>query len=103
MFGNTFRCCDGIFTVSDHSLFKHLSQLVTCEGPDAFIEPSCCAALEGPSFLKKLAQSSTDDSDTVAWCQDLLDNAVHVIWATGGSLVPDVERREMIKRGSNLI
>ena len=60
----------GIFTVEDYRLYDLMRQLTDTEG--IFIEPSACAALHAPDVLPK--------------------NGTHILWATGGSLVPEEER-----------
>ena len=90
--------CGGIYTVDDESLFTRLAQLVECEGEAAFIEPSCCAALEGPRHLVWVRDHGRVASERQA-CARMLDGAVHVIWATGGSLVPEEERQRFLERG----
>jgi D-serine dehydratase len=90
--------CDGIFTVEDDDLFRRLVQLVDAEGVEHFIEPSCCAALEGPRHLQWAAENGRTQEER-DWCASLLENSVHVIWATGGALVPEVERVKFIERG----
>ena len=94
--------CDGIYTVNDDSLFINLIQLVELEGEDSFIEPSCCAALEGPIHLVRLAKNGKTE-EVKELCKDLLHNTVHVIWATGGSLVPQEEREMYLQRGKDIL
>ena len=60
----------GIFTVEDYRLYDLMRQLTDTEG--IFIEPSACAALHALDVLPK--------------------NGTHILWATGGSLVPEAER-----------
>lgn len=73
----------GAYTVADEALFPYLRALWDSEG--IFIEPSACAAFRGP----RAAQDTVREAFTPAQ----LRGAAHVIWATGGRLVPEPERR----------
>lgn len=74
----------GIFTVGDSVLYDYLRCLH--QGEDVFAEPTSCAAFEGPV---KLAQYP----DTLEYLEKhrlsgVMQNASHIAWLTGGSLVP---------------
>ena len=62
----------GIVTVRDQSLYYYMRLLEETEG--IFIEPSACAAFAG--------------------IQDADKNATHILWATGGSMVPEDIRKQ---------
>jgi D-serine dehydratase len=77
----------GVFTVDDERLFVELGRAK--RQMDIDLEPSAAAALHGPSLLLRseagmryLATRSIDSA-----------SVTHVVWATGGSLVPAVEHR----------
>jgi D-serine dehydratase len=91
------KLIDGCFTVEDPTLFSQLATLVAAEGEEEFIEPSCCAALEGPAALRREAVSGLSGPSPL--CAELLEHGVHIFWATGGALVPKAERAEFIKKG----
>lgn len=63
----------GCYTVQDKKLYHYLKLLADTE--NIRIEPSACAGFEGPLY-------------TV--CGDEYE-AVHIVWATGGSMVPAEE------------
>jgi D-serine dehydratase len=65
----------GVFTVEDSTLFRHLELLSRTQS--LRIEPSAAAGFDGPLWLQ---------GDALA-CPD----ATHIVWTTGGSLVPDTE------------
>ncbi len=73
---------DGIFTVDDARLFRDLARLADREG--ARLEPSALAGLSGP--LRTEAP----------------EGAVHVVWATGGGLVPPAEWESYYRRGKEI-
>ena len=74
----------GIVTVRDSRLYDYMRALLDREG--IFIEPSACAAFQGPVMLQEAAQ--------LGLTAEQLENAAHIVWATGGSLVP-LEEREI--------
>lgn len=83
----------GAFTVQDHKLYDYMRDLLETE--EIFIEPSACAAIQGPVLLTKVPE-------TRAYCRDNgleehMDQATHILWATGGRLVPEAVREEYIR------
>lgn len=74
----------GIFTIEDSALYDYMRQLNNSE--EVQIEPSACAAFEGPAKL--LAYQQGKDYIEKHNLGDKLDNITHIAWATGGNLVP---------------
>ncbi|MCQ4637290.1 D-serine ammonia-lyase [Anaerovorax odorimutans] len=72
------------YTVEDDKLYRYLKLLADQE--DIWIEPSACAGFEGPVHMLY--------SDR---CQ-----ASHIVWATGGNMVPKEEMRHYYQRGNEL-
>jgi D-serine dehydratase len=72
----------GVFTVQDQTLFDHLRLLHTSEGMR--IEPSAAAGFSGPLHLRNHALAHAD--------------ANHVVWTTGGLLVPEAQFQEFLLR-----
>jgi len=79
----------GIFTIKDYKLYNYLRYLM--ESEKIFLEPSACAAFEGPANLLKYKEGR-DYVDKMK-LKDKMMNAVHIAWATGGSLVPENKRK----------
>lgn len=81
---------EGEFTVDDCNLYPYMKALVDTE--NIFIEPSSCAAFTVPARLNNDLSGSRylEENFTVAQRQ----NTTHIVWATGGSLVPDEVRAE---------
>lgn len=79
----------GIYTIKDDRLFALLSQLKDTE--NIFLEPSATAGLIGPQRIATTPYAQMHQLN--------MTNATHVVWATGGDLVPEEERREFYKRG----
>jgi len=68
----------GVFTVEDSTLFRHLQILFSSHG--IRIEPSAAAGFSGPQWLADKCNPRT----------------THVVWTTGGSLVPDAEFQKFL-------
>lgn len=75
----------GEVTVSDDKLNIYLRALWETE--KIFIEPSACAAFEGAVHSTEFDFGKVSDSP----------NTTHVIWATGGSMVPAGIRSELLE------
>lgn len=80
----------GEFTMEDRKLYEYMRALLDTE--DIFIEPSSCAAFEGP--LKMMQSEETIKYIKENKIEDKMEQAVHVAWATGGRLVPEEIREE---------
>jgi len=74
---------DGCYTLTDQRMFRMLAQMADTEGIE--LEPSALAGLYGPVLMEQDEAFSAFRN---------LKNAVHLAWATGGSMVP---REEMDK------
>lgn len=78
---------NGCFTVEDSRLFPYLALLRDTE--DIFIEPSACAGFAG---LKYIAEGAADVPDPD-------EHSIHIVWATGGNMVPEDERENYYLKG----
>lgn len=79
-------CLAGVFTVQDATLYEQLALLHDHEG--LRIEPSAAAGFGGPGFM---ARSGLNTPQTN-----------HVIWTTGGALVPPEQFQDFLVRGRHL-
>jgi len=79
----------GCYTVSDAELFALLKLLADTE--DIYIEPSACAGFFGLKFIL--------EGDVFCLTSEQLANATHIVWATGGNMVPKAEMREYYQSG----
>lgn len=79
----------GVYTIEDENLFTLLSKLMDKE--KIFLEPSATAGLIGPQMISKTNYAEQNNIN--------MENAIHVVWATGGDLVPKEERKEFYERG----
>jgi D-serine dehydratase len=82
------RLLSGAYTIDDDRLYKLLKNLVDEE--QIYLEPSALAGFMGPVYV-----SSREEAK-------YLENATHICWATGGSLVPKDIMEEYYKKGKIL-
>lgn len=82
-------CC---YTIDDERLYPFLSQLADNE--NIYIEPSACASFTGPSLA-----FASKDYIKAHDLEDKMSGATHILWATGGSMVPDEEMNSYYNRG----
>lgn len=80
----------GGFTVSDPKLYHFMRDLLDTE--EIFLEPSACAAFQGPARI--MTDPETEEYLKQKHLRERMDQAVHIAWATGGSLVPEEIREE---------
>ncbi len=82
----------GEFTIKDAHLYDYMRDLLETE--NIFLEPSACAAFQGPVHLLQ-------NDETLRYLKEnhLLEKmpqSTHIAWATGGSLVPETIREEYV-------
>lgn len=80
----------GIFTLEDYRLYDFMRAIVNTE--DIYMEPSACASFMGPVMLTKLPE--TKEYIKKMGLESKMEQAIHIPWATGGSLVPQAIRDE---------
>jgi D-serine dehydratase len=86
----------GIYTINDDNMYRLLKLLKDTE--QLSLEPSALASLPGiVNLLSKggayLKQHNLDDK---------MENATHISWATGGSMVPEEEQNRYYQTAQNL-
>lgn len=79
----------GVYTIEDDELLK--LEYLLYQSENIFLEPSALAGMKGPMFIS----SKSKDKPNI--------NAVHIVWATGGSLVPNEMRETFLNRGKGLL
>lgn len=85
----------GSYTISDDTMYKLLRALADTE--NIYLEPSALAGMTGAVNLFK-------NKDGQAYLQnhqltDKMKKAVHIVWATGGRMVPKEIMDEYYKKG----
>lgn len=73
----------GEFTITDKKLYEYMRDLL--ESEDIFLEPSACACFQGVVNIEKISSYTKNLN---------MEQATHICWATGGSLVPEQVREE---------
>ncbi|MGO1058138.1 D-serine ammonia-lyase [Planococcus sp. FY231025] len=91
--GISERLVSGVYTLEDDELFKGLAFLADSE--DLFVEPSATAGFPGPVAVLKSGYPEKKGLD--------MSKAVHLAWATGGSLVPQADRERFYRKGKDLL
>ena len=80
----------GELTVKDAKLYDYMRDLLEAE--DIFLEPSACACFQGP--IRLMASPEGRAYVKKNGLEGKMDQASHIAWATGGSLVPEEIREE---------
>lgn len=80
----------GCYTIQDQRLYEFLHELADQE--DIFLEPSALAGFFGP--IQLLSHPAGDEYVLHK------KNATHLVWATGGSMVPEEMMKEYYRRGA---
>lgn len=91
--GISERLVSGVYTVEDDELFKLLALLADSE--DLFVEPSATAGFPGSAAVLQSSYPEKNGLD--------MSEAVHLVWATGGSLVPQADREQFYQKGKDLL
>ena len=78
-------CLNACYTISDARLYGYLADLIETEG--IYAEPSAQAGFYGPILTARN--------------EDILETATHIVWSTGGDMVPIETRQEDYIRGKN--
>jgi D-serine dehydratase len=90
------RLISGCYTVSDDQLYRNLADLKDTE--EMRIEPSAAAGVAGPLRLLGSAAGEAYLRDR-GLSETVMEHATHLIWTTGGALVPDEEYARFYERG----
>jgi D-serine dehydratase len=84
------RMIDGYYTVSDSTLFSQLQTLAKTESIQ--LEPSALAGMKGPFVVYQ----QIDYLERLNYSNRALKNANHLVWATGGGMVPQAEMEKYL-------
>lgn len=88
---------DGFYTLTDNDILTLLGQLNQQE--DIQLEPSALAGMAGPwrviqdqAYLQRVNLTA-----------ERLANAHHLVWATGGGMVPEAEMQQYLAQAANIM
>lgn len=87
---------DGVLTIEDNELYRILALLSDSE--DIRLEPSALAGMPGMARIL----SSPDYVRQQQLSAKILCST-HIVWGTGGSMVPDAEMDKYYQKGKNLL
>ncbi|MDM2732994.1 D-serine dehydratase [Citrobacter youngae] len=87
------RLLDGLYTLDDQTMYDMLGWLAQEEG--IRLEPSALAGMAGPQHVC----ASTNYQQMQGLSADQLNNATHLVWATGGGMVPETEMAQYLAKG----
>ncbi len=87
------RLLDGLYTLDDQTMYDMLGWLAQEEG--IRLEPSALAGMAGPQRICAAAEYQQRHG----FSQTQLGNATHLVWATGGGMVPEDEMEQYLAKG----
>lgn len=90
------RLLDGFYTLDDQTMYDLLGMLAQEE--NIRLEPSALAGMAGPQRV--CASEEYQCLQRVTAQQ--LDNATHIVWATGGGMVPEEEMTQYLAKARQL-
>ncbi|WP_395489919.1 D-serine ammonia-lyase [Cedecea davisae] len=86
------RLLDGFYTAEDQTLYNMLGWLAAEE--DIRLEPSALAGMPGPQHV--CANEAYQSMHGLS--AEQLNNATHLVWATGGGMVPEPEMEQYLAK-----
>jgi D-serine dehydratase len=92
------RSIDGYYTVSDEELYCLLALLESSEG--LRLEPSALAGVPG---MARVLSEEQGYRARMNLSPARMAQATHLVWATGGSMVPETEMAGYLAKGRQLL
>ena len=93
------RLLDGFYTVSDEEMYSLLALMERSEG--VRLEPSALAGV--PGIAQGPGRSTRLSGRVRAWTRQAMAQATHLVWATGGNMVPGDEMDAYLAKGRQLL
>lgn len=90
------RLLDGFYTLDDQTMYDLLGMLAQEE--NIRLEPSALAGMAGPQRVCASAEYQSLQRLTA----QQLDSATHIVWATGGGMVPEEEMTQYLAKARQL-
>ncbi len=92
------KMISGVYTVQDETLYKQLC--ITADVLKISLEPSALAGMSGACKLLHTAEGEHYIEKHAL--RQYMSNATHIVWATGGSMVPPKVMEAYYKKGVDL-
>lgn len=89
----------GCYSLSDERMYRMLAALADCE--NIYLEPSALAGMYGPVLLGKLPEFQAYVKQEGLGAA--LADGTQLVWATGGSMVPEEEMKRYYQKGKELL
>lgn len=90
------RLLSGFYTLTDDSMYQLLGMLDQAEGLK--LEPSALAGMLGPSLIS----ASQDYAALHGLTEQQMNHANHIVWATGGGMVPEKEMAAYLEQANRV-
>ncbi|MDC0724738.1 D-serine ammonia-lyase [Phytobacter diazotrophicus] len=90
------RLLDGFYTLDDQTMYDLLGMLAQEE--NIRLEPSALAGMAGPQRVC----ANMEYQNLQGLTAQQLDNATHIVWATGGGMVPEEEMTQYLAKARQL-
>ncbi|MEX0495157.1 D-serine ammonia-lyase [Raoultella terrigena] len=87
------RLLDGLYTLDDQTMYDMLGWLAQAE--NIRLEPSALAGMAGPQHVC----ASAAYQQMHGFSSEQMRNATHLVWATGGGMVPEEEMAQYLAKG----
>lgn len=87
------RLLDGFYTLDDQHMYDMLGWLAQEE--NIRLEPSALAGMAGPQHIC----ASSEYHQLQGFTDEQLNQATHLVWATGGGMVPEEEMAAYLAKG----
>ncbi|MDM0119450.1 D-serine ammonia-lyase [Variovorax arabinosiphilus] len=91
------RLIDGYITVGDDTLYRRIAQMDALEGVQ--LEPSAVAGLPG---MVQVLTETQGYRQRMGLSEARMGRATHLVWATGGGMVPEDEMARYLAQGRAL-
>ena len=86
------RLIDGFYTISDKRMYQHLGDMSISEY--IRLEPSALAGMLGPVVVSV----NEEYLQRIQLDEQKMKNATHLVWATGGGMVPSEEMESYLAK-----
>lgn len=88
----------GSYTITDEHMYRLLASMIDTEALK--LEPSALAGAAGPKWICDTPEGRNYIRNL--HLENVMDQAVHIVWATGGSMVPEAVMNSYYEKGKRL-